>query len=339
MVAYRVKTFADMYGAIMRRLKIPTTDTEALNTCKEAINSRYESIAFRKKWRWRRKKDSIAIHAKKTDGSVNVTNLSRIVTFTAGLFTATHAGWVLAVTGHEEVYDIIAVDTTLNRLYLAAPYTGTTAAATAYTAYKYQYGLKPNFEELDQAWHGHHRSPINLISPRELNEMMVAYPNMEGKASNCTLSGYTNFEGTELGEFLLNHDFLKNTSQKTDAMLSIFPGVPDEDYTIHVEGMVKITPLDNDTDEPLIPIEKRHVLVYGALADMYFRETNEDQGKYFDAKFENLVERLEADSEFTDEKPIMQVVGKWWNRRRRSIDSIATSRGSFFDRFDPIDDD
>jgi len=105
----------------------------------------------------------------------------------------------------------------------------------------------------------------------------------EGYTTCVTINGYKAYQGPKLGQFILGHDYLGG-NDRNDLQMSIFPFVPDEDFTLHMQYQIKIQPLNNDSDEPLIPVEKRHILVYGALADMYLRERVDDTAQLWESK-------------------------------------------------------
>jgi len=337
MVAVRVKTFEDIYNSVLRRIKIPTTDTESLNAVKESVNTRYESIVFRKKWRWRRTQFDIVVPALYNTGTVAATNGSRQFVGTGTVWTAEMVGWFIEAGAKEETYKVVAIDVAAQTLELSATFQGTTNAAASYTLFKYEHGLPPDCEELDLVWHGHRRYPLDLTSPRELKELLIKNPGAEGWATACTVEGFKDYSGPLLGEFLLLHDFLGGT-QKDDLKLLTYPHIPDTSYVLHIDYMIKVDALDADSDEPLIPLEKRHILVYGALSDMFLRERADDTGRFWEAKFTKELEEMEADSEFTDERPRLIVTGKWWRKRRR-FDPESADLGSWFDRhYTPYDD-
>jgi hypothetical protein len=338
MAAVRVKTFKDIYEAVMRRMKLPLNDTDALNACKEAINTRYDSIAFRRKWRWRKKRWDMRIPTKKTAGTFSVTNDSRTIVGTGTGLTSTHVGWFIELGPREEVYEIIALNVGTQTAELSAAYVDPTDATASYTAYKSEHGLPPDCEELEVVWHDHRRYPVDLISPRQMIEAMSKNPGAEGWATGVTVWGTTKYDGPTLGEMILGHDFL-GSDNKTSLRMSTYPHIPDEDYTMHILYTQKIDPLDADTDEPLIPLEKRHVLVYGAYADLLYRERIDETGAYWDAKFESVVREIEQDAEFTDERPNLMVAGKWWRKNRRnSLNPESADLGGWFDRhYTPYD--
>jgi hypothetical protein len=315
-------------------MKLPLTDTEALNACKESINTRIDTIAFKRKWKWRQKKWDIKVNAKYTTGTVAVVNGDRAVTGTTTVWTDSHKGWFFKENGSDEVYEVLFVDTATQTIQLSQVFVGASNATASYKLFQMEFGLPPDCEEIDLAWIDSRTRPLEITSPRKIVEIIVGNPEVEGKAVAITICGLGTYQGPTLDNFLLDHDFLEG-EEGQDQKAVICPPVASEDYIIHLLYQEKITPLDADDDEPKLPLEKRHVLVLGAMADMLYRERLDDTAAAFEGKFEATVREIEADAEFTDEKPLLTVVNKW--RTRRVVTPEEGDLGRWFDDYTPYD--
>ena len=315
MTLYRQKTFQDLYEGVLRRIKLPTSQADALAACKDFINSRYNEIAYRQKWRWRKERRDIKIEAKYSTGTISVVNGSREITGTSTAWDANKKGWWLRITGEDEAQEVVAINAITQVAILASEFIGTTNTEATYTMFKFEYGLFPDCEELDLAWHDKRNKPMELVSHREIIEAMARNPELEGQPIACSVSGFKNYQGQPLGSFLLGYDFLSSSTSKNLKLL-VFPHIPDEDYILHISYMKKITPLDADADEPLIPVEKRQILVYGALADMFSRERRDETAAFWERKFGDELKTMENDSEFTDDRPRLMAGGVWRNNKR-----------------------
>jgi len=161
-------------------------------------------------------------------------------------------------------------------------------------------------------------------------ETIANNPDAEGYVAGVTVMGFTAYSGPKLGQFVLGYDFL-NDDRENDLELVTFPHVPDETHTLHIIYQKKVGELKNATDEPIMPLEKRQVLVYGALADMFFRERNQDLGQFFEAKFAKMLGDMENDQEFTDERPLLYVPNTW--SRGEPPDAASMDLGNMWDRF------
>ena len=327
MSAYRIKTYGDIINAVSRRIKIPTTDAKFVESVKEAINTRNEAVSFMKKWRWMMARHDLVIKGKHTDGTVSLTNEDREVTGTGSLWEADHNGWFISFNDSPEVYNVISIDVAAQTLLLSAPYVGGTSAASSYTMFQYMIGLPPDCEEIDSVWHDYMRTPLEILSPREFIDRAVASPSREGKATAVTAYGFKAYEGAPLGQFVLGYDYL-NSSEDNDLRALTYPLIPESDYVLHLDYVIKMNPLDADDDEPLMPVDKRHVLMYGALADMFYRERNNEMGDKYDTKFERTLRKMMNDTESTTNKPILKPdLRRYYSRSARR----RRSRGYRFD--------
>jgi hypothetical protein len=121
--------------------------------------------------------------------------------------------------------------------------------------------------------------------------------------------------------------------------LIVYPASSDTRTTLRVEGIIEAQPLQEDDDEPLIPIEDRDVLLYGALSRQWIK--TEDLELFnvnraeFEQKFKEMVGGIEDSREIPQLKPntiyLRQLRGT--NRNRGSgldtgIDSFGTGGGA-----------
>ena len=79
--------------------------------------------------------------------------------------------------------------------------------------------------------------------------------------------------------------------------LLIYPALFDANTTLYVDYKVEPSPLTNDSDEPMIPLEDRNVLVYGALSRQWVKHRDEETANrnamLFGSKIANMAGRIE----------------------------------------------
>lgn len=63
-------------------------------------------------------------------------------------------------------------------------------------------------------------------------------------------------------------------------------------HLIHVDYIAQPIPLENDADEPLMPLSDRSVLLYGALSMSWVRERNEKTAQINEIKFERKLAKM-----------------------------------------------
>lgn len=335
MAAVTHKTFLDIQTDVMARMKLPLTDTnspEGLEACKGFINGRYHRIAFEKNWPWRKTERNLRIRAKKTDGTLAITNGGRTAVGTGTGFTTLHKGWSLRVGNDDEIYRIVDLNVGTQTLYLSADYIGTTNALATYTAFEFQQGLPPDCDEVSMIWSPKLRQPLTKVSPREFYEIASANTQASSEPEIYTTYSFKAYKGPALGNFLLGYDFL-NSDSDNDLQICFYPMVPDQDYLLNILYLLKVTPLDADDDEPIIPVDKRHLLVFGAYADMLRRERLSDDANDMEGMFNRALNEMANDNEETDDRPTLVVPNRW--KRRRDITPEMGDMGSRFDRYSP----
>lgn len=331
MAVTQIKTFADIYNAVLRRAKVPTDDTVSINTIKEFINSRYMEMAAEKKWRWRTEHRDIQVPAKYTTGTIAVTNGSRTITGTGTNWVADFNHRYLFKTSDEEHYQIVAVPSTTSML-LSSPYAGTTSTGSTYTVYKPIIGLFPDLEKIEDIWHDYFTLPMKARGPEFISKLYTKFPEEENKAVFYTRVGYKEYDNLSLGTIILGYDFLGESSSYA---IKIFPGIADAAYTLHVDYSKRITPLDGDTDEPIIPPQNRVILMYGALADFYSVQRNDMAYQLWNAKYDKELMEMKGDTDDTDDYPKLSAQDKW---RGPVLTPGNVDLGSLFDKYYSLED-
>ncbi len=317
MVTYQIKTFLDIQNAVAGRIGIPLSDAKFQEALKESINTRYEAVWYENVWKFRTTRRDFRIYPKYTAGTVSATLEDRVVIGIGTAWKESHNGWFLKLSGQNDIYQIIGVDVANQRLTLSAEYIGTTTPSSTYEIFQYQIPMPPDCEDIESVWHDHKRTPLEKISAREFIDVAVLSPEREGKAEMFTVSGLEAYSGPPLGKFVLGYDFL--SSDLKDKMCAwLYPLKTSDNYILHVSYRIKLTPLIDDSDQPMLPLGKRAILMYGALADMYNRQTNRDMANTYESKFIDALTRLENDRDGTDDVPSFQTdLRRYYSRRRR----------------------
>lgn len=312
--------------AVSGTIKIPLDDVEFLEAIKDSINMRYEDIASRKKWKWVRDRADFRIQLKHTTGTINATQNSREITGVGAAFVDDHVGWFFRADGSNDVYQVVGVDTAAQTIDLSTSFAGDSITGGSYELFQYMLGLPPDCKDIDLIWHDYKRSPVEMCSPREFVDRAVSNPYREGKAELVTMSGFKQYEGPDLGDFILGYDFLGGTAN--DQKLLVYPLITDKPYILHVEYIKRIEPLINDSDEPIIPPDRRYILYLGALADMFYRERNDAMGDKYEMKYERKIVDMESDTMTTSDRPSLEPdLRRYYSRTR----SLRRSRGAGWD--------
>lgn len=328
MVVYQIKTFSDIYNAVARRTKVTTSDTNTLITIKEIINSVYDQILKEQKWNFKTETRQLVVKGKYNTGTVSVVNGSRTLVFNGATLDDNWLYRYIYIIGEAEHYQIISVDTSTSTVYLSTNYLGTTNATASYTVYQPVVGLFPDLDKIEDVYQASELKKLQALSKREMDELHATYPTDEGKARYYTACGQKYYEGVVLGEMILGYDFLGNPDSYA---IKLFPKIADEDYVLNITYSKKVDKMENDEDEPIIPLESRIILLYGALAAFYAQQNNESQFQYWNGLFLQEVKKLESDIDDVSEFPQLKATNKW--RKNRRIMATSIDWGSFFDKY------
>jgi len=257
--------FEDLYINSLRRVKGDPEDSESLQKIKEILNTRYRQICKRKKWKFLRTDRSFRLLKKYTTGTVSFTSGLRTITGTGTAWDTSHEGSWIILNGSNISYRIVSVISS-TQIIVASENSENTFTLTQYRIYKAEVALWPNLDDIDDIRIDGNVKKCEPIGPAMINQMRQRFPGREGKPRYYTIEGKKKYSGLVLGAFLLGYDFLGSTLQKS---ISFFPAIQEKDYTVQVYYKLRVTAMVAPTDEPLIPIEYRALLMYYALSDWY----------------------------------------------------------------------
>jgi len=114
-------------------------------------------------------------------------------------------------------------------------------------------------------------------------------------ASNKTITytGKDSFKEAEIADTNATIERENNPGQaERYKALLIHPSISSDRHNVHVDYFRCPKPMENDDDEPLMPIKDRRVLLYGALSTSWVRERNEEMADKNEAKFWNKLNKM-----------------------------------------------
>lgn len=83
----------------------------------------------------------------------------------------------------------------------------------------------------------------------------------------------------------------------------LYPAIHTSNTILHVDYLRTVVPLEDDTDEPFVPVEDRIVLVYGALHRAWTRERNPEEATRNFQLFEKKASDMEGRTNDALDKP------------------------------------
>lgn len=129
---------------------------------------------------------------------------------------------------------------------------------------------------------------------------------------------------TELTESPTSDSSLNLKVEKNDdanriyKRVEIYPFLYNQDTTIHIEGIKRASALEDDTDEPLMAIKDRIVLLYGALHKSWSRLRNPEEASRNFQLFERKLIRMAGKIQDSTDSVNLKISRVYLKGKRRS---------------------
>jgi hypothetical protein len=253
---FSLETFGDIYDAIREQLGVQAADTNAVNKIKRAVNMYYlnEVVSF-KRWTWLQKNIQIVHGAYYNVDTVSVTPGGTAITFntspnsTLGSFT----GYKFSVDNSNRVYQIATHVAGSASAVLTSPFQENINATAKYKVWRDRVDLPTNAKETIQITHAEQREPLTALGSQAFRKREAEGPKRE------------NFP------FVYNTDTFFDPSGSISEddryrQVRLYPSITTSPITLSIDYIEEAVPLVDDADEPIIPLEDRIVLYYGAGA-------------------------------------------------------------------------
>ena len=316
-MAYEVRTFDDIVTAVMEELKIQSADTTTENRVKRAVNLMYmdEVVPF-KRWVWLSGTTNVEHESYYTGGTCSVTPTSTTVTLSTAPSSTigSLAGYKFAVDGYSEIYEISTHTSESTTVVLTSAYTGTINATASFKIWTDTIVLPVSCREVTEVWHDHQTAPLIGLGAQDFRRKVAEGPKTENRP------GYFN-----------QYDYVDPTplTDETESdryrVLRIFPSIYDSSTTLHIDYVKEVSPMSDDDDEPLMPLEDRIVLVYGALSIVWRSiGRNSEEASTNRTLFDNKLARMAGKIEAGFDKP--QLVPSAYLSRKRARTTRMFSR-------------
>src|SRR3990167_1369645 len=330
------KTFADIYTDLMNRVRVDTSNAPTLAQAKRysniALNDMH--INFGEKFPWAERHGTLQVMAPYTTGTIAITKGSTTLTGASTLWNTAHAFGAnnarvtgkIAINGTVNVYTISAIgsDTSIT---LNERYQDTTETAGTYTYFEDEYALASDFLKPFDVQYFDANANIPLIGrmefrrlhPRNKTPGKIQMPTIVDRA----FSGST----TPVRRIIFY--------QPPNAYQLVPYNYVTANLAVSAAG-VEQTGLVEDTDEPIVPLHYRHVIVFGALYHWYRDKKNDTRSQEVKEEYTDLVFRIASDTEIGASKPrITPKMGHYRSSARRPL-TRGNSRYTTGTSFDEI---
>lgn len=250
------------------------------------INEGYEMVALRKKWDWLDTQFAITLPSS-TQTVCTVTQGSNLVQFTSSssLGMKPSFNYVFYSTGYNEIYNVLSTNTSTFQVTLVKPYTGTTNTSTLGILATKNVSLDSSIKRIYQVYHQWQSSPVTEIGPQQMRAVQGSIGPDVDYAQFATIFGQ---------------------DSSGNQVLEYYP-YPDTEYTLYVDANVFITPLVNNTDQPLIPMQSRQILYHYAMYKLFSFHRNDPKAQEYNSSFNSVLTKLEGEQKSTMDYPQLQV--------------------------------
>jgi hypothetical protein len=298
--ATQVTTLADLRRDFLFRVRETTSVTDTNNAADRFLNIALHDIhvAPGNYVPWAIRRNYLETHDDYTTGTVSITVASSRTAVTgsgtawntavAGMgFANARVGGKMRFGGDTDVYLVSAVgsDTSIT---LAHRYVGdSNLSGESYTYFEDEYALESDFFRPVDLRSFSKEFNIPLIGPQEFRRR---YP------GNYTI-------GRPSVATIIQLDFSGNTTPRYRV---VFNPPPDDIYVVPYEyitsnlavttGGSEQAQLVNDTDEPIVPLRYRHLIVLNALYHWYRDRKDDTRSQEARAEYNELMQRVQSDT-------------------------------------------
>jgi len=329
--------FSDLYTDLQNRVRETTGVTATENQAKRYINIALFDmhIGNGERFPWAEREAILVTQDDYTTGTLSVSQGSTTLTGSSTAWNTANAfsvnnmrvGGKIQINSGTETYTVSAVASDTSAT-LSSAFTQSDVSGGSYVYFEDEYALASDFlKPLDARFFDQNHT-IELIGRREFRNR---YPRNHtvGKPTVATI---------------LDKSFSGNTTPVRKIALH---KPPDDFYTIpysYVTSNLAVTSggteqaqLSSDTDEPIVPLRYRHVIVFHALYHWYRDKKDDVRSQEVRAEYIDLMLRIEGDTEIGQSRP--QFRPRLTSYRRsasRPYSSGAAGRYTTGSRFDEI---
>ncbi len=316
-MAYDVTDFSDIVSAVAAELKLDSNDTAEMARIKRDINLVYrdEVVPF-KRWKWLLGHTTLRQQPFISDGTVACTPNSATITFSVAP-TESQTGKLFALDNFNEIYTISAHTAASTSATLSSVYTGTLQTAATYKIWSNKLALPTDARETVEIWHDHMAQPLEGLGLQDFRRRNAERPKVTGRPLSYTTYDY---EDPSTGD--------AETESDRYRVVMFYPAIYEYSTTLHVDYIKEVSSLDADGDEPLMPIEDRIVLVYGALERAWRRQRNPEEAANNRALFERKLALMAGKVEDSQDRPQITPNSTYLARKRAKAGTTLRN-GSF----------
>lgn len=332
MALQEIRTFLDIQDAIIDRAKIEDT-TANRDQLKEKINTKYQEIVYSEPYSWSGDTRPLLLPVKYSTGTITATNASDIITGSSTVWSEnSHRYLKMHISGSNVPYKILRVASTTS-ITLEQQWRGSTTSGLSYSIFQDEFGLFPDCQDVRVLWIPGllgRRQPLP-IGPTEMDQYRSRSPLAGGVPQKYTVWGSSHYRSKTWAEFNIGTDFWEDSFDNAarNKSLILWPSIREQDYWAMIRYTKVAYPMNEDTDEPIIPVENRAVLVYGVLIEHFLQNRDIPTKREWENEYVRYTRKMAGDIETTDDELLLKVDHRpyiWSSSRAFLDDDDAQSR-------------
>ncbi len=328
-------TFAELYTDLQNRVRVQPGISATQDQAARYINIGLMDmhVGFGEKFPWAERSAELVTQPAYTTGTLTATKGSTTITGLGTLWTTNNdfslanmrVGGKIVISGGSEVHEISAVASDTSAT-LTATYTKTTDTSASYVYFEDEYALDSAFLR-----------PLSFTSFDSNAEI-----DLIGRVSFRNRFPRNKLTGKPLVATITDHAFVSNTTplrkvrfwKPPDAAYLIrYPFITSE-LAVSNTGVAQ-TQLEATADEPIVPMQFRHAIIFHALYHWYRDKSDDDRASAAKAEYTDLMIRITGDSEIGRSRPRIQpVVGPYVSGARAPFRGRMGRRFTTGSRFD-----
>lgn len=288
MAAYKLTDFQDLYTAIAEELKLQLSDTTSIQRIKRVINMVYlDEVAPRARWNWLQGHATLRHKISYSSGTVAILpNTTTVTLSVAPAVTSgdsgSFKGWYFSVDGQNEIYKIAAHTALSDTLTLDTTYNGNQVVTSAFKIWQEDLALPTDCRETIEVYYDHLATPLRGLGLQEFRKQQTAAPKAQARPAVYSTQNYFD-PSAEDGE----------SESDRYRILKVWPGISSYTTLLKVDYVKELTALELDGDEPIMAVEDRIVLFYGALSILWSSiGRNPEEAARNKALYEDKISRM-----------------------------------------------
>lgn len=330
--------WADLYASLIEKVRENSTAglvVLAKQYTQQAHMDLY--IGNGEKFHWAERRAYVVTHAEYSTGTVAATQGSATVTGTSTVWTTNNdqgqpnarAGGKIVINGTQNVYEVTAVGGA-GSMTISPVYSETTDTGMTYRYFEDEYALESDFWKPIDARRFDDEGHIRLIGRQEFRRMFPS-----NRQPGTSIMAATLIDRAPSGNTTPIRKIVVAPPPTTTKIIP-YSYVTSNIVTSSV-GTAQ-TAFSATTDEPIIPLRYRHVIVLKAMESWYRDRKDDQRSMQAGAECRELLSRMVDDQDIgADRMKIKFARGRYRERARRPM-GRRSGRYDLHNRFDRMDD-